>query len=103
MSVCRVFRLTSVESLEEVSCLMMSDTGLYLNWMPNTLIADVDEQEVEPTMEDDTLLGGWDTFFRALSCRFPRITLCFRVCKRQYDCGTKYRCVLFLILKKLDR
>ena len=52
---------------------MMSDTGLYLNWMPNTLIADVDEEEVEPTMEDDTLLGGWDTFFRALSCPFPRI------------------------------
>ena len=58
MSVCRVFRLRSIESLEEVSCLMMSDTGLYLNWIPNTLNADEGE-EYEPTLEDDTLVGKW--------------------------------------------
>ena len=63
LSICRVFRLTSVESLEQVSCLMMSDTGLYLNWIPSTLdIADEDgdvDQEFEPTVEDDTLIGKW--------------------------------------------
>jgi len=37
---------------------MMSDTGLYLNWIPNTLIADEDE-EFEPTSEDNTLVVGF--------------------------------------------
>jgi len=57
LTVCRVFRLTSQESLDEVSCLMMSDTGLYLNWIPNTLIAEEDEEEFEPMLEDDTIEG----------------------------------------------
>jgi len=72
LSVFRVFRLTSIESLEEVSCLMMSDTGLYLNWIPNTLIAEEYNEEVEPTIEDDTLVGKWEYFFRALSRPFPK-------------------------------
>ena len=55
-----MFQLTSIESLEEVSCLMMSDTGLYLNWMPDTLISDEDGDEFGPTLgDDDTLVGQW--------------------------------------------
>ena len=50
---------------------MMSDTGLYLNWIPNTLIADEDEEEFEPTSEDDPLVGKWGYVFSPLS---PRIT-----------------------------
>ena len=45
---------------------MMSDTGLYLNWIPNTLIADEDEDEddSEPTLEDDMLVvGKWGYLF----------------------------------------
>ena len=38
---------------------MMSDTGLYLNWIPNTLIADEGEEEFEVTLEDDTVVGKW--------------------------------------------
>jgi hypothetical protein len=62
LTVCRVFRLTSQESLDEVSCLMMSDTGLYLNWIRSTLIADgnddeEEEDEFESTLEDDTIVG----------------------------------------------
>jgi len=61
LSICRVFRLTSEESLDEVSCLMMSDTGLYLNWIPSTLIEDGggdDEEEFEPTVDDDGFVNG---------------------------------------------
>lgn len=39
---------------------MMSDTGLYLNWMPDTLISDEDGDEFGPTLgDDDTLVGQW--------------------------------------------
>jgi hypothetical protein len=44
LSVSRVFRLTDEASLDEVSCLMMSDTGLYVTWNPNTVIADEGDQ-----------------------------------------------------------
>ena len=71
LTVCRVFRLTNQKSLDEVSCLMMSDTGLYLNWIPNTLIADKDEEEFEPTSADDPLVGKWEYVFSPPS---PRIT-----------------------------
>ena len=62
MTVRRVFRLTSQESLDEVSCLMMSDTGLYLNRIRSTLIADgnddeEEEDEFESTLDDDTIVG----------------------------------------------
>ena len=57
LSISRVLRLTSIDSLEEVSCLMMSDTGLYLNWIPNTLNSDDDEDEFEPTLGGNTLVG----------------------------------------------
>jgi len=56
LTVCRVFQLTNLVSLDEVSCLMISDTGLYLNWIPDTLNADEDEEEFEPTSEDDALV-----------------------------------------------
>jgi hypothetical protein len=71
LTVCRVFRLTNQESLDEVSCLMMLDTRLYLNWIPNTLIADEDK-EFELTSEDDTLAGRWGYY--AFSRPSPRIT-----------------------------
>jgi hypothetical protein len=48
-------------SLDDVSCLMMSDTGLYLNWNPNTLTPD-DEDSFEPWLEGDAILGKWDLF-----------------------------------------
>jgi hypothetical protein len=71
LSFCRVFRLRSHEALEEVSCLMMSDTGLYLNWIHSTLIADgddedeeeEDDEEFEVTSEDDTVVGKWGYLF----------------------------------------
>ena len=64
LSICRVFRLSNIESLEEVSCLMMSDTGLYLNWIPGTLVGDGDEEEeFGATEEDDTLVGKWNFYF----------------------------------------
>ena len=68
LSICRVFRLTNVESLDDVSCLMMSDTGLYLNWIPGTLVGDGDEEEEEfgATEEDDTLVGKWNFLFRLI-------------------------------------
>ena len=46
---------------------MMSDTGLYVNWIPNTLIADEDEEGFEPTLEDDTLVGKWGAFITFIS------------------------------------
>ena len=64
LSICGVFRLTNVESLDDVSCLMMSDTGLYLNWIPGTLVGDGDEEEeFGATEEDDTLVGKWNFYF----------------------------------------
>lgn len=43
---------------------MMSDTGLYINWIPNTLNSDdEDEEEVEPTLENDTPVGKWGLSF----------------------------------------
>ena len=45
LSICRVFRLTSFESLEKDNCLIMSDTGLYINWISGTLVPDGDEEE----------------------------------------------------------
>jgi hypothetical protein len=71
LTVCRIFRLSNQESLDEVSCLMMSDTGLYLNWIPNTLIPDEDKEDFEPTSEDDTLIGNWGYYI--LSRPSPRI------------------------------
>ena len=60
----RVFRLTNIESLENDSCLMMSDTGLYLNWITGTLVGDGDEEEeFGATEEDDTLVGKWNFYF----------------------------------------
>jgi hypothetical protein len=52
----------SQESLDEVSCLMMSDTRLYVNWIHSTLIADrnddeEEEEDFESTLEDDTIVG----------------------------------------------
>ena len=35
---------------------MMSDTGLYLNWIPNSLVED-EHEEFELMLEDDTLVG----------------------------------------------
>ena len=64
LSICRVFRLTNVESLDDVSCLMMSDTGLYLNWIPGTLVGDGDEEEeFGSTEEDDAPVGKWNFYF----------------------------------------
>ena len=60
---CRVFRLTSFESLEEDNCLIMSDTGLYLNWISGTLVPDGDEEEEFEAMEEDTLVGKWNFYF----------------------------------------
>ena len=37
----------------------MSDTGLYLNWIPNTLISDEDEEEEEFEPTFDALVGKW--------------------------------------------
>jgi len=47
--------MTNEETLDAVSCLMMSDTGLYLNWSPTKLMADEDEEssDSEPWSEDD--------------------------------------------------
>ena len=89
LSICRVFRLTSVESLDEVSCLMMSDTGLYLNWIPSTVIAHEDEEdeEIESTVEDDVLIGKWiyiffkELLFSFLLLRITEIIMFTRVCK----------------------
>jgi hypothetical protein len=69
LTVCRVFRLMSQESLDQVSCLMMSDAGLYLNWIRSTLIADEDE-EFETTL-DDTLVGKWGYLFMAYLVHLP--------------------------------
>ena len=84
LSICRVFRLTSFESLEEDNCLIMSDTGLYLNWIPGTLVPDGDEEEEFEATEDseDTLVvGKWNFYF----VQFFRISennvIYTRVCK----------------------
>jgi hypothetical protein len=37
---------------------MMSDTGLYLNWIHNTLIEDEDEDEDEDYEDEDDTLAG---------------------------------------------
>ena len=56
LTISRVLKLTNEALLDEVSCLMLSDTGLYLNWNPNALIAD-DNEEFEPLSEGDGLVG----------------------------------------------
>ena len=64
LPICRVFRLTNIESLENVSCLMMSDTGLYLNWITGTLVGDGDEEEEEfGATEEDALVDKWNFYF----------------------------------------
>ena len=67
LSICRVFRLTSFESLEEDNCLIMSDTGLYLNWIPGTLVPDGDEEEeFEATEERYTSSRYVELLFRSI-------------------------------------
>ena len=55
---------------------MMSDTGLYLNWIPNTLITDEDGEEFfEPTLENDnSVVGKWGFFLGLYLVPSPRIT-----------------------------
>ena len=81
----------------------MSDTGLYLNWIPGTLVPDGDEEEEFEAMEEDTLVvGKWNFYF----VQFFRISennvVHTRVCKWcwQCDCGTQYRYwyVIFIIV-----
>ena len=50
---CRVFQLTDELSLDAVSCLMISDTGLYLNWNPSTLGANEGDEILESELEND--------------------------------------------------
>ena len=64
MTICCVFQLTDVESLNEVSSRMMSDTGLYLHRTSNMLNADEDEEGFQPALEDDDILvGEWGHLF----------------------------------------
>ena len=72
---------------------MMWDTGLYLNWIPGTLVPDGDEEEeFEATEEDTLVVGKWNFYF----VQFFRISennvIYTRVCKWcwQCDCGTQY-------------
>jgi len=58
LTVSRVFRLTDQSSLYNVSCLMLSDTGLYLNWNPNAMIPDEYEENFEPRSEDVGLVSS---------------------------------------------
>ena len=64
LTVSRVFQLTDQTSLYDVSCLMLSDTGLYLNWNPNAMIPDEYEENFEPRSED---VGKWNLFEFILS------------------------------------
>ena len=85
MTVSSVYRLTNEDSLDEVSCLMMSDTGLYLNWIFNTLIADEDEE----LFELDNSLGNWGHLFLG-HLSIAEYCNMLRVCKRQYSCAAEY-------------
>ena len=54
LTVCRVFQFANHTSLSAVSCLVLSDTGLYLNWDPKKLLVDEDEDErLGPWSDDD--------------------------------------------------
>ena len=49
LTVCRVFQLADDASLDAVTCLLMSDTGLALNWNPSA----IEEQDENEGSEDD--------------------------------------------------
>ena len=53
LTMCRVFQLKDELSLDAVSCLMISDTGLYLNWNASTLSANEDDENLESELEND--------------------------------------------------
>ena len=57
LTVCRVFQFASQTSLSAVNCLILSDTGLYLNWDPKKLLVDEEDEDederLEPWWEDD--------------------------------------------------
>ncbi|KAF8797521.1 hypothetical protein BYT27DRAFT_7344147 [Phlegmacium glaucopus] len=49
LTVCRLCQLRNEATLDAISCLMISDTGLYLNWNPTAM----EDEKFVPWSEDD--------------------------------------------------
>ena len=56
-------------SLNTVSCLMLSDTGLYLNYDPTSLAEEDEEPFVPSPWSETDYQGQRKKYFRALFCR----------------------------------
>ena len=61
LSICRVFRLTSFESLEEDNCLIMSDTGLYL--LAHWFQMEMRKKSLKRRRRDTLVVGMWNFYF----------------------------------------
>jgi hypothetical protein len=76
LTVCRVCELMAAGSLNTVSSLMLSDTGLYLNYDPTSL-AEEDEEPFLPSPWSETdYQGQRKSILRAYFVVFNNVLIC---------------------------